>query len=110
MKNGIRFNRLTLVDSGGSEAADDSAREYGFREDLSAAGILPGGGRSTLLILVAVSFACTAAAVATGSCAFWLARQSASRQALTDVNDLLKTCQTRMEQLETDYRSLPNQR
>ena len=108
MKNGIRFNRLTLVDGSGHDAPDDSAREYGFFEESSAGGTLQGTG-NTLLILVAVSFVCTAAAVATGSCALWLSRQSASRQALTDVNDLLKTCQTRMEQLETDYRRLPNQ-
>ena len=109
MKKGIRFNRLVLVDGRGREAADDSALEYGYREDAAASGAPSGDVRNTLLVLVAVSFACTAAAVATGSYALWLSRQSASRQALTDVGDLLRTCQTRMEQLETDYRSLPTQ-
>ncbi len=63
--------------------------------------------RGTLLIFMAVSIACTAAAFATGSYAIWLGRQQAARKALTDVNDLLKTCQTRMRQLETDVQNLP---
>lgn len=109
MKNGIRFNKLVMVNGSGHETADDSAQEFGYREEALSASVLSNGDSKALLVLVAVSFACTAAAVATGTYAFWLSRQSASQQALTDVNDLLRTCQTRMEQLETDYRHLPNQ-
>ena len=113
MKNGTPSNNLILVDSAGQvitgqEAADDAAYEYGYREESVAPVESSGGSRNTLLLFMAVSFACTAAAVATGSYAVWLSRHAASQQALTDVNDLLKTCQTRMRQLETDYRSLPN--
>lgn len=116
MRKGILFNpnRLVLVTSAGhsvrdQDLGDDAAVDYQSRPDGEV--LIPVDDsdrtRMTMLVLVAVSIACTTAAVATGSYAVWLSRHQATRQALTDVNDILKSCQTRMQQLEADVKRLP---
>ena len=109
MRNGTRFSpgKLVLVnedsrDADWEDAAADARQPYLTAPD--GAGLLK---PSPLLILVSVSVACAAAAIVTGSYAFWLARHQAAHQALTDVNDLLKSCQSRMQQLEADVQRLP---
>jgi len=119
MRKGILFNpnKLVLVSSAGQpvrsqESADDAAVDYQSRPDGEV--IIPMDDaertRMTMLVLMAVSIACTTAAVATGSYAIWLSRHQAARQALTDVNDILKSCQARMQQLEADVQRLPERR
>lgn len=114
MKNESHSNKLVLVNSSGQpvtgqESVDDAAYAYGYESvnDDASALPLPPQPRQTLLLFMAVSIACTAAAVATGSYALWLSRHQAAQQALIDVNDLLQTCKTRMEQLEYDVQHLP---
>ncbi len=90
MKNGSRFSRLTLAESGlDTEAGSDNDSRLFF-------------------VLLTVSISCAAASVATGSYAVWLARQQAARQALTDVNDILRSCQSRMSELESVLQRLPS--
>ncbi len=115
MRNGLPFNNLVLVDGDGQQISaqdmgNDAATDYPYEAESEAVPVadLTGSTRNTLLVFMAVSIACTAAAVATGSYAVWLGRRQAAQQALTDVNDLLKTCQTRMRQLETDVQNLPS--
>ena len=115
MRNGSISNKLVLVNSSGQplsgqEADSDSAVDYRYdaQSETSAPGDGPQSARNALLVFMAVSIACTAAAIATGSYAVWLGRRQAAQQAITDVNDLLKTCQTRMRQLETDVQNLPS--
>ncbi len=116
MRNGILFNpnKLVLVNSSGhpvngQDSVDDAAVDYqsGTESDDSVLLTELRKKRATLLIFMAVSIACLTAALATGSYAIWLARHQATRQALTDVNDILKSCQTRMQQLEADVQRLP---
>ena len=116
MRKGILFNpnKLVLVTSGGrsvrdQDMEDDAAVDYQSRPDAEVLIPMDDADRTrmTMLVLAAVSIACTTAAVATGSYAVWLSRHQATRQALTDVNDILKSCQTRMQQLEADVRRLP---
>ena len=57
---------------------------------------------TTLAIMVSISAACAATAVATGAYALWLSRHQATRRALTDVDDILRSCQSRMQELEAD--------
>lgn len=116
MRNGTISNltKLILVNSSGQpvhgqDMVDDAAVDYqdGSDNEVSSAVEDARQTRVTLLVFLAVSIACTTAAIATGSYAAWLARHQAARQALTDVNDILASCQTRMQQLEADVRHLP---
>ena len=115
MKNALPFNKLVLVDGSGhpisgSDTVDDATVDYLTNADLEAA-VPAEAARSThttLIVVVAVSIACLTAAIASGSYAIWLSRRQAAQQALTDVNDLLKTCQTRMYQLESDFQNRPS--
>ncbi len=119
MRNGIHFNKLTLVDhslgdpraaDNGQEAIDDAAAYYPYQH-ASENAAMPDDNhqvKTTLIVFMAVSLACATAAIATGSYAAWLSRHQAARQALTDVNDILRSCQTRMSQLEADVQRLPN--
>ncbi len=107
------FNRLVLVNSAGrrpqkSNEMDDAAVDYPQGADTSA--FKDGVGipaRALLLSAVTASIVCATVALATGSYAFWLSRQQEARQALTDVNDLLLSCQKRMEQLEAEVQRIP---
>ena len=116
MRNGIHFNKLTLIDHNSrdnrSEAVDDPAAYYPYQPDGENGALADDRQqvKTTLVVFMAVSLACATAAVATGSYAAWLSRQQAARQALTDVNDILRSCQSRMSQLEADMQRLPNRR
>ncbi len=57
---------------------------------------------TTITIMVSISAACAATAVATGAYALWLSRHQATRRTLTDVDDILRSCQSRMQELEAD--------
>ena len=109
MKNGTPFNKLKLVDNS-IDSTDDAAVYYPYQPGNENIIVVDDGqhAKTTLLVFIAVSVACTAAAVATGTYAVWLSRQQAARQTLTDVNEILKSCQSRMLQLETDLQRLPN--
>ena len=116
MRNGTisNLNKLILVSGSGRaigrrEAADDAAADHPFEP--GEAPLMLDDTRSThmtMLVFMAVSIACTTAAVATGSYAIWLSRHQAARQSLIDVNDILKSCQTRMQQLEAEVQRLPD--
>ena len=113
MKNGIHFNKLTLVSAGQADepqdGADDAASHHPYEPLLDRA--LADEAihvQKTFVVFLSLSFACAAATIATGSYAAWLLRHQAARQALTDVNDILKSCQTRMSQLEAGLQRLPN--
>jgi hypothetical protein len=58
-------------------------------------------------LFVVVSLACLTAAVAAGSYAVWLSKQNAAEKALSNVHDLLKTCEKRMSQMDKDLKRLP---
>ena len=113
MRNGTHFNRLTLVSDGHGDNpqddADDAASYYPYKPQSDqvfadeAAQV-----QRTFVVFLSLSIACAAAALATGSYAVWLSRHEAARQALTDVNEILKSCQSRMSQLEADLQRLPN--
>lgn len=116
MRNGILSNpsKLILVNSNGQpvdglDLVDDAAVDYlsGSDNEASSPTDEARKTRVTLLVFMAVSIACTTAAIATGSYAIWLSRQQAARQVLIDVNDILKSCQSRMQQLEADVQRLP---
>lgn len=57
---------------------------------------------TVIAIMVSISAACAATAVATGAYALWLSRHQATRRALTNVDDILRSCQVRMQELEAD--------
>jgi cytochrome c-type biogenesis protein CcmH/NrfG len=115
------LNRLRLVDGdaaarGGEAPPEDISDDYGdaaadYNFSLSDEALTPlddaRRARLTLLTFMAVSVACTTAAIATGSYALWLSRQQATQRALTDVAAILKSCQARMQQLEADVERLP---
>ena len=107
MKNGSRFSRLTLVESG-SDNNDDPAAYFPYRPETEMPATTADTGSRLFFVLLTVSISCAAASVATGSYAVWLARQQAAHQALTDVNDILRSCQSRMRQLESDLERLPS--
>ena len=106
MKNGLRFSKLTLVESS-PDNEDDPAAYLPYRPQAETAPAANDGDSRLFFVLLTVSISCAAASVATGSYAVWLARQQAARQALTDVNDILRSCQSRMSQLETELQGLP---
>ncbi len=105
MRNGTRFNKLTLVESGPD---DDPAAYFPNRPEGDTAPVQVTGESNLFLVFLTLSITCAAAMVATGGYAVWLARQQAAHQALTDVNDILRSCQSRMSQLESDLQRLPN--
>ncbi len=57
---------------------------------------------SQLVTFAAVSAACTAAAVGTGTEAFWRSRRRMADDALTSVHDLLETCRDRVSRMEAE--------
>lgn len=112
MKNGTHSNpnRLVLVNNngfpyGGHESVDDATVDY--RDNSEGEMKDSDNYNSTLVVLASVSVACAAAAIATGSYALWLSRQQTTRRVLTDVNEILKSCQNRMQQLEADVQRQP---
>ena len=114
-RNESPFNKLILVDGDGQaisrqDLLDDAAVDYPHEADNQSAPSADRAqnARNTLLVFAAVSITCMAAALATGSYAVWLGRRQAAQKAIIDVNDLLKTCQTRMRQLEMDVQNLPS--
>ena len=106
MRNGIHFSKLVLVD-GTEDAADDAASYYPYRPDDQPVYLGGSSTQRTFLTFLAISITCAAATVISGSYAVWLLRHQAAQQALTDVNDILRSCQSRMSQLEADVRRLP---
>ena len=114
MKNGTRSNdnKLVMVNSNGrpvdrQDLLDDTAIDYRHPTDTENSVPDLSKTNTALLTLMAVSIACTTAAIATGSYAIWLSRQTTAQKTLTDVNEILKSCQTRMQQLEADVKYLP---
>ncbi len=112
MKNDTQSNKLTLIDRNGAQIGgidadrDDIAVEYLVSNSPDKVIVAP-APNTGILILAVTSAAFAAAAVAAGSYAWWLSRQRVAHEALTDVHDLLKTCQDRMSQMEQDLHSLP---
>ena len=115
MKNGSRSNKLTLVDNAGealsgAHGVEDATEDYyssSVSEDGDVAAEFAGTSTNRALLFIVVSAACAAAAVAAGSYAVWLSRQRVTREALTNVQDILKICQDRMHQMEDDLNRLP---
>ena len=107
MRNGIRFNKLTLVESDALND-DDPAAYFPYQPQGDDAPSHDHQAKNLFFVMLTLSITCAAATVVTGSYAVWLARQQAAHQALTDVNDILRSCQSRMSQLETDLQRLPN--
>lgn len=110
MKNGTHFNRLTSANSSQVDGSqDDAASYYPYKSQPDqvfsdeAAQI-----HRTFVVFLSLSITCAAVTLVTGSYAAWLSRHQAARQALTDVNDILRSCQSRMSQLEADLQRLPN--
>lgn len=107
MRNALRFSKLTLMESRPEDEEDSAAYIASQPETETAPGADAGESR-LFFVLLTVSISCAAASVATGSYAVWLARQQAARQALTDVNDILRSCHSRMSELESVLQRLPN--
>ena len=113
MKNGTLSNSLKMVDNNGQEVAksdsmDDAAVDHVYTREQETASIdAVQSVHSTLVVLIAVSTVCMMAAIASGSYALWLAKRQGTHEVLTDVNEILKTCQLRIRQLETEVQLLP---
>ena len=107
MRNGTRLSKLIMVESG-LDDDDDPAAYVPYPSETEDPPPAKGSDSKLFFVLLTVSITCAAASVATGSYAVWLARQQAARQALTDVNDILRSCQSRMSQLEADLQRLPH--
>jgi hypothetical protein len=118
MKNDIHFrnNKLSKTEHGNNlvlvnDTDPDNSRQDDIRQDNTSRDAVTSAEQQTqtaLITLMSVSIACAAAALATGSYAAWLAHQKSAHQALTDVNEILKSCQKRMQQLEADVERLPS--
>lgn len=113
MRNGTHFNKLTLLNGGGvngpQDDADIAASHYPYQPQPDQVfANETAQAQKTFVVFLSLSIACAAATLATGSYAAWLSRHQAARQALTDVNDILRSCQSRMSQLEADLQRLPN--
>jgi len=115
-KNGTRWKDdaqgLTLVDSQDASRSSQSEAEDAATDSVAPAegvevAAPPASASRQAVALVAVSVACASAAIAAGSYAVWLTRRQATQAALTDVRDLLRTCQTRMTQMEDDLHRMP---
>ena len=106
MRNGTRFSaaagEATPLDDG-----DDPAAYYPYRPDPAVFIDESARAQKTFWVFLTISIACAAATIGTGTYAAWLSRQQAAHQALTDVNDILRSCQSRMSQLEADLQRLP---
>ena len=115
MRNGTRSNhRLLLIDNNGEEISKKRSLD-----DIAVATDKPGEEQGTeksgpvddLLnnkaLFATVSIACLTAAIAAGTYAIWLQRKKDAQKALTNVNDLLKTCQNRMSQIDKELKRLP---
>lgn len=105
MRNGTRFS--TAGEAVPLDDTDDPAVYDPYRPDPVAFIDESGRVQKTFWVFLTISIACAAATVGTGTYAAWLSRQQAARQALTDVNDILRSCQSRMSQLESDLQRLP---
>ena len=112
-------SRLTLVDRNGNEVSsqqgeDETAVEYLPEPSNQEISLSAGRSRTErvhqnqLLIFAAVSAGCAAAAVASGSYALWLSRRKIADEALTNVHDILKTCQDRVTRMEAELSQLPD--
>ena len=109
MRNGTHFNRLALVSSSQfGDSRDDAASNDPHKPQSEQFVNETAQVQKTFVMFLSLSIACAAASLATGSYAAWLLRHQAARQALTDVNEILKSCQSRMSQLEADLQRLPN--
>lgn len=84
-----------LWDDAAVDSRDARAAVADVTEDVQRLG-------TTIAIMVSISAACAATAVATGTYALWLSRHQVTRRALTDVDDILRSCQSRMQELEAD--------
>lgn len=109
MRNGIHFNKLRLVDNS-PESDDDPAAYFPDRPDVEGLAASDAPVSSLFYAFLTLSITCAAATVVTGSYAIWIARQQTARQALTDVNEILHSCQSRMDQLEMDIQRLPHRK
>ena len=108
MRNGTHFNRLALVSSNqADDAQSDAASDNPYQSQSEQFVNETAQVQKTFAVFLSLSIACAAASLATGSYAAWLLRHQAARQALTDVNEILKSCQSRMSQLEADLQRLP---
>lgn len=108
MKNGTHFSKLTLVENDENSSDNDPVAYSPNRQENETSLSANSNNSRLFFVLLTVSISCAAASVATGSYAVWLARQQAAHQALTDVNEILRSCQSRMSQLESDLQRLPN--
>jgi hypothetical protein len=120
MKSGTQSNRqsahrLTLIDRHGQEIAeaqdgDQASAEYSVstvaEPSVQEVGSADVSRRHKLIAFVVVSAGCTAAAVITGSYAFWLSRRRMASEALLSVHDLLETCRDRVSRMEQDLSSI----
>jgi hypothetical protein len=111
MRNGSPSNNLTLVNdntSGRPTDMNDSAAYYPYQSENTVFADESSRAQKTFFVFLAISIACAAATIGTGSYAAWLSRQQVARQTLTDVDEILKSCQSRMVQLEADLQRLPH--
>jgi cytochrome c-type biogenesis protein CcmH/NrfG len=111
MRNGSPSNKLTLVNNNANGRQDDTggpAAYYSPQPENTVFADESSRAQKTFLVFLAISIACAAATIGTGSYAAWLSRQQAARQTLTDVDEILKSCQSRMSQLEADLQRLPH--
>jgi hypothetical protein len=113
MKNGTQSKKLTLVNNVGDEipirsSVDEVSAEY------DSAGTDSEGQTSSQwddplhnrVLFAAVSIACATAAIAAGSYAIYLSRRKVATKALTNVQELLDTCQQRMTDLDREMNSI----
>ena len=111
MKNGTQSNKLTLVDKNGEEipvktSVDDLSVEYIPGDSDAKSESRANSVLTNKVLFVVVSVACATAAIAAGSYAVWLSRRKVAQEALTNVQDLLETCQDRMSQMENDLNAI----
>jgi hypothetical protein len=111
MRNGTQ-SKLTLIDNAGNEL---SARAV--VDDLSVSyDDPPRSGEeaeprsepfwTNKRVFAAVSIACATAAIAAGTYAIWLSRQTSTASAITDVREILENANKRMSQMEADLHTL----
>lgn len=107
MKNGTQSDRLTLVDSDGQDISDRNGATQNTKSTDAGQGDQT-SPVSPVLILFTISIACATAAIAAGSYGLWLTRQKAARRTLTDVQDILRLCQERMQKMDAELGHLPH--
>ena len=112
MRNGTQSNKLRLIDNNGESLAgtygiDDMAVQYDSMSEGAASSALDPITEmlSNKWVFIAVSTVCAAGAIAAGSYSVYLSRRRVAETALDNVQDLLKTCQRRMRDLENDLNS-----